>query len=311
MDFESVAQETGYKAYTTEFDRIIDARDLYTQEQAELTTEQLKTPGVLDYDETSDEQIADLHIAAAEFSDRLKDSLSNLTIDPNETTIGILIDTSGSARHNATTYARAMPLICKIYEDLGFETMVVGHTTKVWNGGETKEKWRADGKPMNPGRLSELAITIYKTPDQKAEDGDHRLATLANWKAYRDNLDGEAAAWMAEHLELNGRSNKVLLYISGDGFPMDDPTLAYNSKDYLEKHTIAVFDEIAANSDITIAPTIANNVKKSFLSDKYHNIPHYEQFDYSNEEEFLTGVTSHITHALRQADAKVAPFPAP
>jgi len=42
----------------------------------------------------------------------------------------------------------------------------LGFTTRAWKGGQSREKWLADARPPNPGRLNDLRHIVYKEADE-------------------------------------------------------------------------------------------------------------------------------------------------
>ena len=53
----------------------------------------------------------------------------------------------------------------ELLERCSVKVEILGFTTKNWKGGKSREKWNANDKPTNPGRLNDLRHIIYKSAD--------------------------------------------------------------------------------------------------------------------------------------------------
>lgn len=308
MDFNKIANES-YKAYTTEFDVVLEAEDICDTRDHAWFKQALEKPYRLPFDQTTKERLQSLEEAAAQIHTKIKENLASLTLDPSETSIGILIDTSGSDKALAYDYARVMPVLCAAYESQGFNVAVVGHTTTSWKGGETTKMWLKDGRPENPGRLCDLKISIYKDFGQAVTDNGHRLAALSDRDQYKENVDGEALAWMAEYLTENGRDNKVMIYISGDGVPVDDATLSQNPKDYLDRHARAVIDELCTSEHITFSAIHTRRAGEREFSRPVSDV--FVKTEHEDEAALLNRVSEIIAFNLHVAAANNANQPSP
>ncbi len=47
-------------------------------------------------------------------------------------------------------------ILARTLERCGVKVEILGFTTRAWKGGQSREKWLADGRPPNPGRLNDL-----------------------------------------------------------------------------------------------------------------------------------------------------------
>jgi cobaltochelatase CobT len=300
MDFEAAAKRTGYSVYTTEFDEVRDIRDVYTtptlaefRDEAEQYRQYGSPSRLASSNPKSDSE--DLEKAVAEFRETLVNTMAETGIDPSESVIGFLLDNSGSIRNLRAVYARAMPRVCAALDSLGFDTCVVGHTTVRWKGGESRKKWLDTDRTKSPGRLNDLLITVYKYADEPMAEGDLRLYGLnCPSNEYKENIDGEALAWMAEQLDSTQSANKTLLYVS-DGEPVDDSTLSCHPADYLLNHRNAVIEEISSASDIGLVQVIAT---EEDVREPNTDIPRFGGTT-TKSSELVRAIGQAVEHALR------------
>ncbi len=83
-----------------------------------------------------------------------------------DTVVTLLIDNSGSMRGRPITIAAlSADVLAHTLERCGVKVEILGFTTRAWKGGQSREKWIASGKPVNPGRLNDLRHIIYKSAD--------------------------------------------------------------------------------------------------------------------------------------------------
>ena len=83
-----------------------------------------------------------------------------------DTSVSILVDSSGSMRGRSMTVAAiCADIISTTLERCNVKTEVLGFTTKQWKGGESRKMWMEDGKPENPGRLNDIRHIIFKSAD--------------------------------------------------------------------------------------------------------------------------------------------------
>lgn len=263
MDFDAAAQRSGYTIYTDEFDEITDIRETYTD--ATLAEFRREAEGYLlhgrpdaSVEAYNPDDADDLEKAVDEMSNTLDRIVSEIGLLPEEAVIGFLMDTSGSCRQLRPIYARAIQRVCAVLEAKGFETVVAGHTTAKWKGGQSREKWLANGKPMNPGRLNDLLLTVYKDAGEPLQDGDLRLYGLNSpSETYKENIDGEALAWFAEKIVSSDKPNIHMAFVSDGDFSIDDSTIWSNTRDILSSHRKAVIEEIISDPRMTIVQIVA------------------------------------------------------
>ncbi len=265
-----------YHAYTTRFDQIVHARDLAGKDYARQLRAEL------------DREISAHRQVAVKLANRLQNSLttlqkrawtfdlddglldttrlSRLVVDPcsplvykqerssqtRDTIVSFLIDNSGSMRGRPITLAAMFAdILAQALERCHVATEILGFTTREWRGGQTHQNWRRDGKPDDPGRLSDLRHVIYKAADEPWRRARQSLGVMLWPDLLRENIDGEALLWA--HDRLNGRpeQRRILIVIS-DGVPADDATLTVNGSAYLDAHLQRVIDWIETRSPVEL-----------------------------------------------------------
>ncbi len=163
-----------------------------------------------------------------------------------DTVVSLLIDNSGSMRGRPITVAAmSADILARTLERCGVKVEILGFTTRAWKGGQARERWLADGKPANPGRLNDLRHIVYKAADAPWRRARKSLGLMLREGLLKENIDGEALLWAHGRLLARAEQRKILMVIS-DGAPVDDSTLSVNSGTYLEKHlrdVIAMIEE--------------------------------------------------------------------
>ena len=153
-----------------------------------------------------------------------------------DTVVTLLIDNSGSMRGRPITVAAmSADILARTLERCGVKVEVLGFTTRMWKGGQSRERWIAAGKPANPGRLNDLRHIIYKAADAPWRRARKSLGLMLREGILKENIDGEALLWAHNRLVVRGEQRKILMVIS-DGAPVDDSTLSVNPGNYLERH---------------------------------------------------------------------------
>jgi cobaltochelatase CobT len=156
--------------------------------------------------------------------------------DFRDTVVTLLIDNSGSMRGRPITVAAmSADILARTLERCGVKVEVLGFTTRAWKGGQSREKWVADGKPVNPGRLNDLRHIVYKAADMPWRRARKNLGLMLREGILKENIDGEALLWAYERLVGRTEQRRILMAIS-DGAPVDDSTLSVNNGSYLERH---------------------------------------------------------------------------
>jgi cobaltochelatase CobT len=260
--------ESGYRAYTRAFDEEVAAEDLVDPDELARLRQQL------------DQQLQHLQGVVAKLANRLQrrllaqqqrawdfdleeglldaGRLARVVVNPlqalsykrerdtefRDTVVTLLIDNSGSMRGRPITVAAMCgDILARTLERCAVKVEVLGFTTRAWKGGQSRERWVADGKPRNPGRLNDLRHIIYKAADAPWRRARKNLGLMLREGLLKENIDGEALLWAYRRLLARPESRRILMVIS-DGAPVDDSTLSVNPGNYLERHLREVIREI-------------------------------------------------------------------
>ncbi|WP_322892879.1 MULTISPECIES: cobaltochelatase subunit CobT [unclassified Yoonia] len=153
-----------------------------------------------------------------------------------DTVVTLLLDNSGSMRGRPISIAAiCADVMARTLERCDVKVEILGFTTKAWKGGQSREKWLAEGRPATPGRLNDLRHIIYKSADAPWRRTRPNLGLMMKEGLLKENIDGEALEWAHRRITARYEQRKVLMVIS-DGAPVDDSTLSVNPANYLEKH---------------------------------------------------------------------------
>ncbi|MEM6486944.1 MAG: cobaltochelatase subunit CobT [Pseudomonadota bacterium] len=153
-----------------------------------------------------------------------------------DTVVTLLIDNSGSMRGKPIiTAATVADILARTLERCSVKVEILGFTTRAWKGGESREKWLADGRTPLPGRLNDLRHIIYKAADAPWRRARRNLGLMMREGLLKENIDGEALEWAHRRLVGRPEQRRILVVIS-DGAPVDDSTLSANPSTYLERH---------------------------------------------------------------------------
>ena len=156
--------------------------------------------------------------------------------DFRDTVVTLLLDNSGSMRGRPISIAAiCADVMARTLERCAVKVEILGFTTKAWKGGQSREKWLADGREITPGRLNDLRHIIYKSADAPWRRTRNNLGLMMKEGLLKENIDGEALEWAYRRVVNRQEQRKVLMVIS-DGAPVDDSTLSVNPANYLEKH---------------------------------------------------------------------------
>jgi cobaltochelatase CobT len=267
---------SAYHAWTTRFDEVIRAGDMVSKDQSLQLRARL------------DQEISEHRRVAVRLASRLQRSLttlqkrawtfdlddglldtsrlSRLVIDPSsplaykqerdsevrDTVVSFLIDNSGSMRGRPIALAAMFAdILAQALERCHVGTEILGFTTRQWRGGQTRQSWRASGKPADPGRLSDLRHIIYKGADEPWRRARQALGVMLWPELLKENIDGEALLWA--HRRLTGRSEqRRILVVISDGVPADDATLTANTAAYLDSHLRQVIEWIENKSSVEL-----------------------------------------------------------
>ncbi len=278
-----------YRPYTRQFDEEISAADLCDADELARLRQLL------------DQQLLHLHSVVARLANRLQRRLmaqqtrawdfdleegtldvarlarvvANPTVplsykreretEFRDTVVSLLIDNSGSMRGRPITVAAMCgDILARTLERCGVKVEVLGFTTRAWKGGLSRERWAADGKPRNPGRLNDLRHIIYKSADEPWRRARRNLGLMLREGLLKENIDGEALLWAYRRLVHRPEQRRILMVIS-DGAPVDDSTLSINPGAYLERHLREVIRDIEARPSVElIAVGIGHDVTRYY-----------------------------------------------
>ncbi|MCZ4282189.1 cobaltochelatase subunit CobT [Kiloniella laminariae] len=270
------SQISGYKTFTTRFDETIEAQDLCDDEELTRLRELL------------DKQLSHLQGVISKLANRLQRRLmaqqtrnwefnleeglldtarlTRVVTNPlhslsfkqesdtefKDTAVTLLIDNSGSMRGRPITIAAmSADILARTLERCGVKVEILGFTTKMWKGGQSREQWIEQGKPANPGRLNDLRHIIYKKADAPMRRARKNLGLMLREGILKENIDGEALLWAHSRLQARTEHRRILMVIS-DGAPVDDSTLSVNSGSYLEDHLREAIDLIEKRSPVEL-----------------------------------------------------------
>ena len=182
-----------------------------------------------------------------------------------DTVVTLLIDNSGSMRGRPITVAAmCADIMARTLERCGVRVEILGFTTRAWKGGQSREKWLADGKPANPGRLNDLRHIVYKEADAPWRRARKNLGLMLREGILKENIDGEALLWAHSRIVNRPEDRRILMVIS-DGAPVDDSTLSVNAGNYLEKHLRDAIEYIEKRSPVElIAIGIGHDVTRYY-----------------------------------------------
>ncbi|WP_353471849.1 cobaltochelatase subunit CobT [Salipiger sp. H15] len=153
-----------------------------------------------------------------------------------DTVVTLLIDNSGSMRGRPISIAAiCADVLARTLERCSVKVEILGFTTRAWKGGLAREKWLAEGREQQPGRLNDLRHIIYKSADAPWRRVRDNLGLMMKEGLLKENIDGEALEWAHRRMAHRPEARKILMVIS-DGAPVDDSTLSVNPANYLEKH---------------------------------------------------------------------------
>ncbi|MGE0713953.1 MAG: cobaltochelatase subunit CobT [Alphaproteobacteria bacterium] len=175
-----------------------------------------------------------------------------LDTDFRDTVVTLLIDNSGSMRGRPITVAAmSADILARTLERCAVKVEILGFTTRAWKGGQSRERWIAEGKPANPGRLNDLRHIVYKPADAPWRRARKSLGLMLREGILKENIDGEALLWAHNRLIARTEQRRILMVIS-DGAPVDDSTLSVNPGNYLEKHLREVIEYIENRSPVEL-----------------------------------------------------------
>ena len=275
-DRRNVPDAELYHPYSVEFDEIVEAPDLCDPDELTRLRQLL------------DQQLANLQGVIARLANRLQRRLlakqtrawefnleeglldtarlARVVVNPmhsltykqekemqfRDTVVTLLIDNSGSMRGRPITVAAmSADILARTLERCGVKVEILGFTTRMWKGGQSRERWIASGKPGNPGRLNDLRHIVYKSADAPWRRARKNLGLMLREGILKENIDGEALLWAHNRLIGRPEQRRILMVIS-DGAPVDDSTLSVNPGNYLERHLRDVITYIENRSPVEL-----------------------------------------------------------
>jgi cobaltochelatase CobT len=265
-----------YRAYTTEFDEIVEADALCDADELTRLRAHL------------DQQLSHLQGVIARLANRLQRRLlarqnrawefdleegmldaarlARVVANPayslsykreldtkfRDTVVSLLIDNSGSMRGRPITVAAmSADILARTLERCAVKVEILGFTTRAWKGGQSRERWLQGGKSANPGRLNDLRHIVYKGADAPWRRARKSLGLMLREGLLKENIDGEALLWAHSRLVARPEQRKILMVIS-DGAPVDDSTLSVNPGNYLERHLRESIEYIENRSPVEL-----------------------------------------------------------
>ncbi len=161
-----------------------------------------------------------------------------------DTCVTLLLDNSGSMRGRPISIAAiCADVLARTLERCSVKVEILGFTTRAWKGGQSRERWLAEGRAQQPGRLNDLRHIIYKHADAPMRRTRSNLGLMMKEGLLKENIDGEALEWAHRRMLARYEARKILMVIS-DGAPVDDSTLSVNPANYLEKHLRDVIEMV-------------------------------------------------------------------
>lgn len=170
-----------------------------------------------------------------------------------DTVVTLLLDNSGSMRGRPISIAAiSADILARTLERCQVKVEILGFTTRAWKGGQSREKWTANGRnPVPPGRLNDLRHIIYKGADSPWRRSRINLGLMMKEGLLKENIDGEALEWAYQRLARRNEVRKILMVIS-DGAPVDDSTLSTNPPSVLEQHLRKVITMINLHQNVEL-----------------------------------------------------------
>jgi len=268
--------DSKYKYYSRDFDETINAEELESEDE------------LLRLRQNLDQQLLGLKNFISKLANKLQrkllakqnrswdfdleegsldtSKLTRIIIDPlnslsfkkekdikfKDTLLTILIDNSGSMRGKPISVAAiCADILSRTLERCSVKVEILGFTTKHWKGGQSRQSWIDNQKPLFPGRLNDLRHIIYKSADTPWRQSKNNMGLMLKEGLLKENIDGEALKWAYNKILKRKEERKILMVIS-DGAPVDDSTLSTNTSDYLENNLKQTVKWIEKNSSVEL-----------------------------------------------------------
>jgi cobaltochelatase CobT len=212
-----------------------------------------------------------------------------------DTVVTLLLDNSGSMRGRPISIAAiCADVLARTLERCQVKVEILGFTTRAWKGGQSRERWLANGRPQQPGRLNDLRHIIYKSADAPMRRSRENLGLMMKEGLLKENIDGEALEWAHRRMAARPEARKILMVIS-DGAPVDDSTLSVNPANFLEKHLRDVIAMVERRKAVElIAIGIGHDVTR-----------YYQRAVTITDVEQLAGAITEQLAALFEVDPRV------
>ncbi len=274
---EAVAALAGYRVFTRDFDRIVNAEKLATRDELAALRLQLENDFRPMRSLVSRLSKRLLRVLMAKQTREWRFDLDDGLLDQSRlavfvasggaarpfkqefespfpsTAVTLLIDHSGSMKGRPMKIAAlTVEIIARVLERCGVKCEVLGFTTREWDGGEPGRLWAAAGYPEQPGRLNALEHIVIKAADTPWRRARPALGLFLRDDILKENIDGEALAWAHQRLAARPERRRILIVVS-DGMPTDEATCAANGFDYLDGHLAAVVRYIERQSSVQLA----------------------------------------------------------
>lgn len=165
--------------------------------------------------------------------------------------VSILIDCSGSMRHQIEPIAMLADCLIRALDMIGASSELLGFTTNAWNGGKPYQEWMRQGRPPYPGRLNEICHLVFKEENRGWRRSRRNIAALLKGDLFREGIDGEAVDWACNRLLACSEARKILIVIS-DGSPADSATNLTNDAYYLDNHLKEVLARRGRQGEVDI-----------------------------------------------------------
>ncbi|MGE0282271.1 MAG: cobaltochelatase subunit CobT [Rhizobiaceae bacterium] len=274
--FDNLAKQFDYKIFTQTFDETVGAEELCDEDELDrlrafLDKQLANLSGVVgrlanrlqrrlmaQQNRSWDFDLEEGYLDPARLPRVIMDPMAALSFKQErdtkfrDTVVTLVLDNSGSMRGRPITVAATCAdILARTLERCGVSVEILGFTTRAWKGGQAREKWLKEGKPVAPGRLNDLRHIIYKSADHPWRRARRNLGLMMREGLLKENIDGEALLWAHSRLIGRPEQRKILMMIS-DGAPVDDSTLSVNPGNYLERHLRSVIELIETRSPVEL-----------------------------------------------------------
>ena len=247
-----------YRYYTQEFDEIINAKELENEEELLKLRQNLDQQLLSKQNRSWDFDLEEGTLDTSKLTRIIIDPLNSLSFKKEkdvkfkDTLVTILIDNSGSMRGKPISVAAiCADILSRTLERCSVKVEILGFTTKHWKGGQSRQKWTDNQKPLFPGRLNDLRHIVYKSANTPWRQSKNNMGLMLKEGLLKENIDGEALKWAYNKILKRKEERKILMVIS-DGAPVDDSTLSTNTSDYLENNLKQTVKWIEKNSSVEL-----------------------------------------------------------